>query len=964
MSDQSRSGESEPVVELVFQFLEACEEGEVPTVVLARLCAAHPGAAARFRAAVESLSGSGLAAEAPAAVRERQIGPYRLIERLGAGGMGVVYRAAPPEGEEVALKLLHPRERNEPASRARFGRETRAVRALDHPSIVRVIDHGAVEEDGLLTPYLAMELHRGATLDRFLACVNAGEIERGDGAGLGLLLHSVVAPGVDPLERSSVLRGPWWRIVSRLGASLASALAHAHGRGIVHRDVKPSNVLVTGDGRAMLLDFGLAAVRGSGRLTTSGAQLGSLPYMAPEQVEGDAADERVDVYGLGLVLHELLTLRPPLAPGTAREAAALAIVRGLRLERCDRQPWVPEQVGARLDAVIGRATERLARQRYASVRELADDLGAILEGRAPMARRPSAVERAGRVVRRHPWRAATALLLVLLGAGGPVVASGLTARHDRLLAAENERRETEIVEAVRREVEAASSGVIGLSRSSIGFDPRFAPSALPALEEARGGLFAARERLEQVTYRDTSEPRGELEYLLAETLIALANARVAVADFEGAEAAYHEHLDQLDVLEARYGPSDALLSERGRSLGQFARCRQESNILVAAEEEAGRAVEIFEGLAARGFRLDRTVEQLCGARLMFERALRRIGDTEAADDLLDRAEAELLAYTGPGPEPMGYRTRLAEIDWRRARWHLETAPASERLAALDRAAEWIDGASTPFTSNLTVALIRVQIERDAIVALERVGRLNEALERASALVELTNNLAAIRSDEELGADEPLGRAQKFARELLAIAQVNQADPTGGLAEMRRVMEVARKAHEGASLDPETLLEYARTAGNYANQLMLVPEVGAAHRATATAVASEAIDAARAAEDPHPALPEVVTLCHYARGLAAAKGGDAKQAAADAEALLAERGVPEAFALRMAADLWCELLLADPDGEGAGNARAEALDLLERAVAAGYRDSDELLATPALEPLREEPRFRALLRDLE
>lgn len=206
------------------------------------------------------------------------LGPYVVVERLGVGGMGEVYRARDPRlGRDVAIKLLPPRHSGDPAARTRFRHETQALAALSHPNILEVFDVGV--EDGRV--YAVMELLQGETLGQRLR------------------------------------RGPLtWRETAEICATVAEGLAAAHGKGVIHRDLKPDNIFLTGDGRVKILDFGLAGRTGrgawaDGRVDPGPAEppnvAGTLEYMSPEQVRGDVADHRSDLFSLGAVMYEMLT---------------------------------------------------------------------------------------------------------------------------------------------------------------------------------------------------------------------------------------------------------------------------------------------------------------------------------------------------------------------------------------------------------------------------------------------------------------------------------------------------------------------------------------------------------------------------------------------------------------------------------------------------------------------------------
>jgi len=204
----------------------------------------------------------------------REVGPYRLGEQLGGGGMGIIYKAEDLRlGRTVALKFLPPELTRDPVAKARFSQEARAASALDHPNICTIYDVGETPDAAL---FLSMPCYEGQTLrDR---------LEEGP---LPLALAADVARQV------------------------ALGLAKAHRQGIVHRDVKPANLMITTDGVVKILDFGIAKLAGAVAITRTGVAVGTPAYMAPEQIRGDEVDERADLWSLGVVLFEMLAGRRP-----------------------------------------------------------------------------------------------------------------------------------------------------------------------------------------------------------------------------------------------------------------------------------------------------------------------------------------------------------------------------------------------------------------------------------------------------------------------------------------------------------------------------------------------------------------------------------------------------------------------------------------------------------------------------
>src|SRR5690242_2568391 len=199
---------------------------------------------------------------------------FRVVEPLAAGGMGVVYRAIDPHlGRPVALKFPLPGQRLDRQVRERFLREARTAGALDHPNICSIYETGETESGQL---FLAMPLYEGETLKARIARVGS-------------------LPIADALA---------------IAVQIARGLHAAHRVGIVHRDLKPANAMILPDGGVKILDFGIARV-GDGTLTKSHGALGTVSYMAPEQVRGERLDGRADLWALGVLLYEMLTGRRP-----------------------------------------------------------------------------------------------------------------------------------------------------------------------------------------------------------------------------------------------------------------------------------------------------------------------------------------------------------------------------------------------------------------------------------------------------------------------------------------------------------------------------------------------------------------------------------------------------------------------------------------------------------------------------
>jgi YD repeat-containing protein len=377
----------------------------------------------------------------PAGTARRRVGEFEVFSELGRGGMGIVYRAWQPSlGRQVALKKLL--RAGDPRTEARFLREIKALGRVEHPNLVKVFTSGSDGEDW----FYAMELIEGADL--------AGVCEhlaRGAGPTLGDAdWQRAVTTACDEARRRErplsddgrppaphaappsatpppLAAGRGQEYVTRVAEVIwqAAEAAHAlHEAGVVHRDIKPGNILVTPDGtHAVLMDLGLAQLADEmdRKLTRTREFLGTLRYASPEQVLAVApVDRRSDVYSLGASLWELLTLRP--LYGATDQTPSAELMQRIQSREPEsvrsHNPRVPRD----LDAIVLRCLEKDASRRYATARELADDLGRFLRHEPVQARPIGPVQRLLRRVRRRPAAAVAILLFALavpalLGAG-------------------------------------------------------------------------------------------------------------------------------------------------------------------------------------------------------------------------------------------------------------------------------------------------------------------------------------------------------------------------------------------------------------------------------------------------------------------------------------------------------------------------------------------------------------------
>ena len=400
-SDQPQPDRTEELLAAALQILE--QRGEPG---LQEFLTAHRSKADAVRAGLEQLRRMGVLAPPPAAPAERsQFGEFRVLRRLAAGGMGVVYIAQQTSLQrQVALKVVRPELLLSETARERFQREVEAVARLQHPGIVPIL---AVGTEGT-QPWFAMEFIDGRTLEELLGAMGGKDPARANGA---MLRTAFGAEPKVPSGATGAFSGSYWEACVRLVLQVANTMSYVHARGIVHRDLKPSNIVVTPLGQALLLDFGLAHVQDLQRVTRADAQVGSPAYMSPEQVRGEAIDERVDVYGLGVTLYQLLTTRLPFR-GESPEALQQAILAGGPRPLRMHNRSVPRDLGV----VCAVAIDRDRARRYGSMADFAADLERVLL-RRPIAARPLGLPlRFVRFAQRHPsWAiAAGAAILVLL----------------------------------------------------------------------------------------------------------------------------------------------------------------------------------------------------------------------------------------------------------------------------------------------------------------------------------------------------------------------------------------------------------------------------------------------------------------------------------------------------------------------------------------------------------------------
>ncbi len=511
------------------------------------------------------------------------IGPYRIEEVLGEGGMGVVYRARQdqPVRRVVALKLVQHGLHSERVLR-RFAWERQSLARMQHPHIATVLDAGTDERG---RPWFVMPLVEGSPITRY------GDDHRLD-----------VAARVD------------------LFVEVCRAVEHAHQRGVLHRDLKPSNVLVRElDGRHVptVIDFGISKAlqpeAESQGLTLEGQIVGTPAYMSPEQLRGDEAaiDTRSDVYALGVLLYELLAGRHPWADDGGRvplddatasvSSPSTAVSRQADHAVAGARGGTPRTLARRLrgdlDTICLKALRSEPERRYPGVAQLADDLDRWRDGRPVTARPDTLGYRAGKLARRHPLRVGAGLAIV----ASLIVGTVFLVWHGERLAAERDRA----VEAERRARAEAEA-----TRRVAGF----LESLFTLAEDVSGAEeLSALDMLRRGTARIPIDLEGE-PYLQARMLASLGGVHHTLALHADAESLLVASLDQLELARPEIDPDDyvenaattrAVLATVLHDLGRPAEAVHQDSLTLRLLHDAGRGDDplVVQALASLGIDL-------------------------------------------------------------------------------------------------------------------------------------------------------------------------------------------------------------------------------------------------------------------------------------------------------------------------------------------------------------------------
>ena len=421
--------------DIIVDYLDRKKNNETPSIE--EYCATHPQLADEIRALLRTvdLAEADLPPEqndrpealVSNALQLKQLGDYRIIREIGRGGMGVVYEAGHEGlGRRTALKVLPRQLSNDPRALERFKREGRAIGRMHHSNIVPLFEVG--EDQGQF--FLAMQLISGESLDSLIHRL----AKTGSAPKVSDLFNttdvefaaSISSRGLSSSEdllevgrqasrsESRTGRDRYCLMIARIGAQSADALSYAHQRGVIHRDVKPSNLILDQNGVAWLTDFGLAKTDDD-QLTQTGSFVGTLRYMAPERLKGDC-DELSDIYSLGLTLYELLVLRPAFD-----SSDRVSTISKINNEEPTRLRSINQRIPRDLETVICKAIDKEPKSRYGTAAAFAEDLYRFVNDLPIKARRVSVVEQAVRWARGNRGLAASLVFIFALLMVGVIV---------------------------------------------------------------------------------------------------------------------------------------------------------------------------------------------------------------------------------------------------------------------------------------------------------------------------------------------------------------------------------------------------------------------------------------------------------------------------------------------------------------------------------------------------------------
>jgi serine/threonine protein kinase/tetratricopeptide (TPR) repeat protein len=599
------------------------------------------------------------AGAAPAGEAGGTLGDYRIVREAGRGGMGVVYEAEQLSlRRRVALKVLPFAAVMDPRHLQRFKNEALAAASLDHPHVVKVYGVGCKRG----VHFIAMQYIDGRTLAELIRERRDGPAARPVGGTDVTRTYAADVttdrpPGTASEGRNTrtPMDAAYARRVTQWGIQAAEGLEHAHSLGIVHRDVKPGNLLVDGRGEVFVADFGLAKVVSDPGVTGAGDLLGTVRYMSPEQAgaKHDLVDHRSDVYSLGVTLYELLTLAPAFE-GTDR----LSILTKLTTT----DPTTPRKLDRRiprdLETVVLKAMDKDPARRYQSARELADDLRRVLGNESVKAKRATLLDRAGKWTRRHRatvWSGVALLAVTAVVASGAVLVVWQQKEAKDQALREKTDALTDKDKALMEKSAALAEKDVALDRADANFKRADANlrTALRALGANRAALQKVREPFQVlglaremvgVAAAAVAQYPDQLEYrkLLWESYQSLCHSCEPCRAYREAAETYVKCADLLDQTAIDFpGARSPFSEERDMMMVAYLENAASHFLRIGRHADAEMASRRAIGLSEQAERREPAIAYL--AVYFRARARMRLGEIHAEEGRIQEAEREYQA---------------------------------------------------------------------------------------------------------------------------------------------------------------------------------------------------------------------------------------------------------------------------------------------------------------------------------
>lgn len=981
--DLLRPDLQEQLSQILEEYLSDLEEGVRPEP--AELIAAHPDLAEPLAQYLESLDflhnatgklGAEPARDATDGLPPRQLGDFRIKREIGRGGMGVVYEAEQISiGRKVALKVLPFAAVLDQKQIARFNNEAQAAGQLNHRHIVPVYSVGC--ERGV--HYYSMQLIEGQPLDRAIEDLRGragnftksqiahalaptkAELTQGPTASKGSR-SSAPEPRAYPLDEAShfpafsprteegfstarsIKSRNHMRAAADLAIQAAEAIHHAHEYGIIHRDIKPSNLLIDKQGNLWVTDFGLARCREGNNITMTGDLLGTLRYMSPEQAtgRGNLVDHRADIYALGVTLYELLTLQLPFdgpdPPTLLRQ-----------LERSDPLPprRLNYSIPVDLETIVLKAISKSREDRYESAQAMADDLRFFLDGKPPLATRPSLLDRATKWAGRHSKFVASVAGVLLLALFGSVIAALLIAREkDKTEAALNESRDSFALSQANL-------------HQAINVVDRFGMRLANELSEVPG-MEGLRRALLVETLQDYE---GFVEQLQHN-----AEMRFALALSHSHMGTLHEQLGQIDEALIEYGRAKVLYEvlaaeqpEEGRFRHDLAICHNNVGDIFFQKGDIPRARSAYdEALYVQRVLVTEAPEEAPYTNALAA-TLVNVGNLQRATNQIQQARQTY-------DEAVSLQQQLCERHPQDAKYQRELAVSYAQLSFLNptedlEQAEYYNSEALAIHKRLLALdssgvkplsdLATCYNHRGAIFSKhDRIADAMEAYEAATALQERLVQRAPtiVHYQEELAVSyNNLGQMLVASSRDKAKARFDQAN-----AILTSLVQVA----------PDSPRYRAQQGGVLAN---LGPLLEEEHPADARAAYEQAIEYQTSALELAPQIIDFriwlsSSYVKYGRFLR-----QRNEPVAAAEVALMRRALWEGNGgrlQRVAVELAeSASMLSEQSSPDSARWINEAISTLEEAVAAGFDNREELVTNTSFRVLADHSRFKTLLAAL-